>query len=72
MSCEATFCIKKRIRDMETKVKAHTLRINNREALATCSCDGWTLQGFSELFAKKNHHHHIVGLPPAEKGTKKP
>jgi hypothetical protein len=36
----------------------------SRASVATCSCKGWTVWEFSLPYAKRNHRHHIAGLPP--------
>lgn len=51
---------------METKITAHTLRINSN-GTAFCSCKGWAVQGFSADYSRKNHKHHLTGLPDSEK-----
>ena len=52
---------------METKHKAHTIRINSNNATAFCSCDGWAVEGFNAEYARRNHNHHLTNLPDVEK-----
>jgi hypothetical protein len=61
------FASRKGITDMETKLKAHTIRINSNKGTAYCSCGGWVVQGFSKEYSQLNHKYHLAGLPDSEK-----
>ena len=47
-------------------MKFHEFVIN-AAGTAFCTCQDWIVWGFSEAFAKKNHQHHVNGLPKKEK-----
>lgn len=51
---------------MTTKHKDHKLCMNANSA-AYCTCNGWAVEGFSAEYAKRNHIHHLAGLPDQEK-----
>jgi hypothetical protein len=54
---------------MNTKHIAHKLSLNTSKAVASCSCRGWSVEGFSADYARRNYNHHIAGLPDKEKET---
>lgn len=47
--------------------RGHTLKLNRRDNLGSCSCGRWSAEGFTERSLVRSHQFHIVNMPTKRK-----